>query len=203
MSKKLDLAEILGLPAKQDERIFSRPVANFHEFYLSGEIEGPENYIEWFQTIRHAGPSDIFKMYINSPGGDISAAIQFMRVIQESQATFIVSVEGICASAATMIFLMADNFEVSDYSMFMFHTYSGGVVGKGGEMWDQLKHERKWSEHMLKDIYKDFLTEKEIMSLLENKDIWMDGQEVVKRLKKRESKRKQAETAPKVENKPK
>ena len=66
--------------------------------------------------------------------------------------------------------------------MFMFHNYSGGAFGKGGEMIDQLIHERKWSERLLNEIYKDFLTEDEIKSILDNKDIWMDGEEVVKRI---------------------
>ena len=67
----------------------------------------------------------------------------------------------------------------------MFHNYSAGVFGKGGEMFDQLQHERKWSARLMNEIYKDFMTEQEIKSMLENKDIWMDGEEVVKRLEKR------------------
>lgn len=189
MPKKIDLMELFGNPIKQDDRIYSRPIANVHEFYLSGEIESPENYIEWFQTIRHATEADVIKIYINSGGGHIDTTIQMLRALNETNATVVTSVEGMCASAATMIFLQGDNFEVSEYSMFMFHTYSGGAIGKGGEMWEQLQHERKWSEHMLRNIYKDFLTEKEITSLLENKDIWMDGTEVIKRLKRRNTKK--------------
>lgn len=189
MPKKIDLSELFGNPIKQDDRLYSRPIANIHEFYLSGEIESPENYIEWFQTMRHCSQADVIKIYINSGGGHIDTTIQMLRALNETEATVITSVEGMCASAATMIFLQGDNFEVSEYSMFMFHTYSGGAIGKGGEMWEQLQHERKWSEHLLRNIYKDFLTEREITSLLENKDIWMDGTEVIKRLKKRASKK--------------
>ncbi len=69
--------------------------------------------------------------------------------------------------------------------MFMYHNYSSGVVGKGGEMYDRLAHEKEWSEKLMRDIYADFLTEKEITSILDNKDIWMDGDEVIKRLKKK------------------
>ena len=85
-------------------------------------------------------------------------------------------------SAATMIFMCADSFEVTPHSVFMFHNYSGGAIGKGGEMIDQLLHERKWSEKLMKDIYRGFLTDTEIKSMLDNKDIWMDGEEVVKRI---------------------
>ena len=109
-------------------------------------------------------------------------AIQFLRVLSETEATIAVSVEGACMSAATLIFLCGDQFEVSSHSMFMFHNYSSGVEGKGGEMYDRIQHEKTWSEKLLRDIYSDFLTEKEIVSILDNKDIWMDGEEVIKRL---------------------
>ena len=180
---KLDLAELFGKTVKQDERFFSKQLVNVHEFYLCGEIETPEEYIQWFDTIRHSGETDVIKIYINSPGGNVFTAIQFMRVLKESSAKIVMSVEGECASAATMIFLCGDSFEVSEHSMFMFHNYSSGVFGKGGEMFDQLKHERKWSESLLREIYEDFLTEKEIVSILDNKDIWMTGDEIIERLK--------------------
>lgn len=188
MPKKIDLLELLGKNANQDERMFNKQLVNVNEFYLSGEIESPDEYIQWFDTIRHAGDNDVIKIYINSGGGDMFTAIQFMRVLNETSATVVMSVEGICASAATMIMLCGDSFEVSDHSMFMFHNYSGGTYGKGGEMLDQLQHERKWSEKLLREVYKDFLTEAEITTVLENKDIWMDGDEVISRLKERQAK---------------
>jgi len=182
-NKKFDLSELFGKSVKQDERIFNKQLVNVFEFYLSGEIESSEEYIQWFDTIRHAGEADVVKIYINSPGGDVFTAIQFMRALEETSAKVIMSVEGICASAATMIMLGGDTFEVSEHSMFMFHNYSGGTFGKGGEMLDQLKHERAWSEQLMREVYADFLTEEEIVSILNNRDIWMDGDEVIKRLK--------------------
>jgi ATP-dependent protease ClpP protease subunit len=206
MPKKIDLSELFGGGVKQDERTFHKQMVNIHEFYLSGEIESAENYIGWFDTIRHAGETDVVKIYINSPGGDVFSAIQFMRVLQETSANVVVSIEGICASAATMIMLCADTFEVSEHTMFMFHNYSGGTFGKGGEMLDQLKHERAWSEKLLREGYKYFLTDIEITSMLDNKDIWMDGEEVIKRLTARKEKLEEeseteSETVPKPKRK--
>jgi ATP-dependent protease ClpP protease subunit len=179
---------LLGKGVKQDDRTFHKQLVNVHEFYLSGEIESAENYIQWFDTIRHAGETDVIKIYLNSPGGDVFTAVQFMRVLQETDANIVMSVEGICASAATMIMLCGNTFEISEHTMFMFHNYSGGTFGKGGEMLDQLQHERKWSEKLLRDVYKDFLTNDEVTSLLENKDIWMDAMEVGERLKAKQAK---------------
>jgi ATP-dependent protease ClpP protease subunit len=194
-----DILEI-GKPKVHSNGYFpSKPIAQLHEFYLTGEIGPADDYVEWFDAIRHATENDTIKIYINSHGGDLFTAIQFMRVLAETNAAVICSVEGSCMSAATMVFLCADKFEVTPHSVFMFHNYSGGTIGKGGEMIDQLQHERKWSERLMREIYSGFLTQEEIKSMLDNKDFWMDGEEVVKRLSdKIDSTEKQKKTPTKT-----
>ena len=164
-----------------EKQKFRKPLASVYEFYLSGYLEEPQEYVDWFDTIRNATANDQIRIYINCRGGDLDAAIQFMRVLGETEAEVTCSVEGSCMSAATMIFLCADNFEVTPHSLFMFHNYSGGVFGKGGEMYDQAVFERKWSNAFLNHIYQDFLTAKEIEGLLDNKDLWLDSEDVLKR----------------------
>lgn len=193
--KQIDLSELFKPPVNQNNRFIQKQAINIFEFYLSGDIDGSEEYIEWFDIIRSASENDILKFYINSNGGDLFTAIQFMRVLNDTAANVIVSVEGMCASAATLIFLCGHQFEVSPHSVFMFHNYSSGVVGKGGEMYDRLAHERVWSEKLLRDVYSDFLTEEEIVSILDSKDIWMDGDQVVDRLKAKVEKLKAEQEA--------
>lgn len=159
-----------------------RPIAKVHKFYISGEIKPPSEYISWFETIRNAGETDVVVLHINSYGGDLFTAIQFMRAMTETKANIVASVEGACMSAATIIFLSARHWEISKHSMFMFHNYSSGSFGKGGEMYDNIVHEREWSKKLWKDVYSGFLTDEEITSILQNKDIWMSGEEVSKRL---------------------
>ena len=161
---------------------FSKTSSHLYEFYLSGEILDAEEYIDWFDIIRNANSTDTIRIYINSGGGDLYTTLQFLRVMSETEATIVTSVEGACMSAATMIFLHGDRQEVTPHSLFMFHNYSAGVVGKGGEMYDQLQFERKWSENFMTDVYAGFLTTEEITSMMHNKDIWMTSDEVVERL---------------------
>jgi ATP-dependent protease ClpP protease subunit len=196
MKKKRELVMPRNSPTPQTQQSSStlqkafvnKSINNLHSFYLSGSIEDPAEYVAWFELIRNAGENDVIQIHINSYGGDLFTAIQFMRAIADTQAHVICSVEGACMSAATMIFLCADTFEVSEHSMFMFHNYSSATFGKGGEMFDNIVHERKWSEHLLKRIYAGFLHDAEIASLLDNKDIWMDGEQVLKRLEERQKK---------------
>lgn len=172
-------------PFAQKPKFFQQPVATAVTFYLCGEIKPAEEYVEWFQILRAAGENDIIYIRINSEGGDLFSAMQLVRAIQESNANIVCTVEGICMSAATLIFLSGDRYELSDHTMFMFHNYSSGTIGKGGEMYDQITHFRSWSEKLFTSFYKDFLTPEEIKSMLDNKDIWLDAEEVAKRLEKR------------------
>ena len=165
--------------------VFARPSGNVFDFYLNGTIEGPEEYVEWNHLIRTASDNDIIYLHINCYGGDVMTAIQLMRALSETNAHVIASVEGACMSAATFIFLVADAYEISEHSMFMFHNYSGGTFGKGNEMKEQIFHEEKWAKNLLSKLYANFLTAAEIKDIMTGRDIWMDPAEVGKRLEKR------------------
>lgn len=162
-----------------------KSIGTLYEYYISGGITGPEDYISIFDEIRHARDTDEVKLYLNTFGGDLYTAIQFMRVLSETNALVTCSVEGACMSAGTLIFLNADVFEVTPHSSFMIHNYSGGTMGKGSEMHAQIVHEKKWSEKLFKEVYEDFLTEKEIDEILAGRDLWMEVDEVADRMNKR------------------
>ena len=176
--------------------MFTKVIGRQYSFYLSGEVKEPEEYIEWFDIIRNAGPDDDIVIHINSMGGNLDTALQFIRAISETQACVTTSIEGSCMSAATMIFLQGHSFQISPFSLFMVHNYSGGAFGKGGEMYDNIVYERNWSKDFLHTVYKDFLTEAEINSMLDNKDLWLTHKDVETRcrelMKKRIAKAKAA-----------
>jgi ATP-dependent protease ClpP protease subunit len=174
-----DLIFGLGSGSKS---FYKRPIATAYEFYLSGPVTEANDYTEWFDIMRNATPDDDLNIRINSRGGDVATAIQFIRVMAECLGQITCSIEGDCMSAATMIFLAGDRFEITPHSLFMVHNYSGGTIGKGGEMFDQIVFERDWSAKLLKQVYTGFLTKKEIKSLLDGKDIWLDYEEVAKRV---------------------
>ena len=96
-----DIIEI-GKPKTHSNGYFpTKPLSSIHEFYLTGEIGPAEDYVEWFDAIRHSNENDAIKIYINSCGGDLFTAIQFLRVLSDTQATVIASVEGACMSLRT------------------------------------------------------------------------------------------------------
>lgn len=169
-----------------------KSLGSLYEFYISGEIESPECYIDIYDIIRHSNPNDIIKIYLNSFGGDLFSAIQFLRVLSESEAEIIVSVEGAAMSAATLLLLAADSVEITPHSSIMLHDYSSGAYGKGGDLHRQIVHERRWSEKLFRDVYEDFLSDTEITSMLDGKEIWLTSEDTICRLQKRAELRKEA-----------
>jgi ATP-dependent protease ClpP protease subunit len=165
--------------------VFNRPTGQILDFYLNSTIGSPEEYAEWNQILRSSGEQDVVYLHINCYGGQALTAVQLMRAISESRATVVASVEGACMSAATFLFLMADVCEISDHSIFMFHNFSGGTIGKGNEMMAQVHHNDKWARNLMESIYQDFFTQEEIDSILEGKDYWLSPDEVTERLQKR------------------
>lgn len=183
----------------QTSTTFSSEYGSVMDFYLSSTIGEPSEYIDWFHKIRNARKSDIINIHINCPGGNLFTTVQFLQVLSECEAHIIMNVAGSCMSAATLIFLMGDEFIVNEHSAFLFHNYSGGMIGKGGEMYHNMVHDRKWSERLFRSQYEHFLTPEEISNLVDDKDIWMDAETVVKRLESRgeailSSETEQAET---------
>lgn len=181
LSNMLELSPMGDLVKKP----LTNPRGYIHELYLTGEVIEAEHYIDWFHLIRHATEDDLIIIHINSPGGDGATAIQFKSVLAETDAGVIASVEGDCMSAATMIMLSCDHLVIAEHSRFLIHNYSAMTMGKGGEMYDHITAERVWSESLMRDIYKGFLTEAEIAQVLEGKDFWMDRDEVIKRTEKK------------------
>ena len=189
-NSNIDLEEIIKVKQNGNKLFASKPMATFHEFYLTGRIEEADEYISVFDMIRHAREEDVVKIYVNSPGGDLFTALQFGRAMGDSDATIIVSVEGQCCSAATIIALAADMVELSNHCVWMCHNYSSGMIGKGHELHSQAEFERDWSIKLMKDIYDGFLTDKEINAMLDGRDIWLAADDVMKRLEQRHNKMK-------------
>lgn len=155
-----------------------------HHFYLSQGIEDPEKYVEMIHRIKIANPGEVIYIYLNTPGGRLDTAIQLINAMRVSQAKIVTVVEAESHSAGTLIFLCGDEFIVHDNCSMMFHNFSGGTFGKGNEMKLQIDATTRWFNKLAKDIYYPFLSHQEIEDMLAGKDIWMESEEIRRRLKK-------------------
>ena len=150
--------------------------------YLTDVIEAPSLYNELCYKLDNASPAEEFFIYINTPGGILDAAIMTVNSIKNTAANTTARLSGTVASAGTIIALACKNVEVADHTAFMIHNYSGGLFGKGHELKAHQEFVDANLNKSFSSFYEGFLTPAEIKRVIDGKDYWMNKDEVLSRL---------------------
>ena len=150
--------------------------------YLTDVIEAPPLYNELCYKLDNASPAEEFFIYINTPGGILDAAIMTVNSIKNTAANTTARLSGTVASAGTIIALACKNVEVADHTAFMIHNYSGGLFGKGHELKAHQEFVDANLNKSFSSFYEGFLTPAEIKRVIDGKDYWMNKDEVLSRL---------------------
>ena len=161
-------------------------------YYLCGDIREPQYYTELFYTLRTASDTDLVYLHLNSSGGDFNTGLQIINNAQASNARVVTILEARAYSMAALIFLCGDELIVHDNCQLMFHIYSGIFAGKGNEQQAEVAAIGKWFEKVMGRICSPFLSEAEIGNILKGSDVWMDSDEIRRRL----TRMQRARTAP-------
>ncbi len=151
-------------------------------YYLCGDILEPQYYTELFYTLRTASDTDLIYLHLNSSGGDFNTGLQIINNILASEARVATILEARAFSMAALIFLSGDKLIVHDNCQLMFHIYSGSFAGKGNEQQAEIIAVSNWFEKVMERICMPFLTESEIGKILKGSDVWMDSDEIRRRL---------------------
>lgn len=106
--------------------------------YLSGEISdetwfGDEVTPKLFRDELMAGSGDI-TLWINSPGGDVFAAAQIYNMLMDYPGHVTVKIDGLAASAASVIAMAGSQVEMSPVAMMMIHNPITVAIGDSKEM---------------------------------------------------------------------
>lgn len=174
-------------PQVNNIRTQMEPISVKYTIRLDRDVSEPEDFQEELATIRAANQTDVVHILINSAGGYLSTAKAFLNTLAQTDAHIITEIEGEACSAATLIFLAGHEYRVSDDATFMAHTSSYGYGGKESNVRQYVEHQAKANDRLLRKYYKHFLSDKEIDEVIEGKDIWMDADEIMERLEKRQS----------------
>jgi len=137
-----------------------------------------------FNELREAKGNDYLEFMINSGGGFVQEGMQFYNIIQEKfHGRTVAYLDNYGYSMGAMLFSMADKRVIYPYSDFMYHNYSGGAFGKGGELKARVDHNHeRLNEFFHKMIVgQGFLSEKEYQQMLVGQDFWMGAKELCKR----------------------
>lgn len=106
--------------------------------FLNGEISdetwfGDEVTPKWFKDELHDGNGNI-TVWINSPGGDVFAAAQIYNMLCDYKGSVTVKIDGIAASAASVIAMAGNTVLVSPVAMMMIHNPATIAMGNTEDM---------------------------------------------------------------------
>lgn len=161
-------------------------------YYLCGEIREPQYYTELFYTLRTASETDLVYLHLNSSGGDFNTGLQIINNVLASNARVVTILEARAYSMAALIFLCGDELIVHDNCQLMFHIYSGIFAGKGNEQQAEVIAVGSWFEKVMSRLCTPFLSTHEIEAILKGSDLWLDSDEIRRRLQRMQ----RARTAP-------
>lgn len=131
-----------------------------------------------FRDELNAGSGDI-TVWINSPGGDCIAAAQIYNMLMEYKGNVTVKIDGIAASAASVIAMAGTKVCVSPVSMMMIHNTMTVAMGNTSEMQKAIE--------MLDEVKESIINAYEIktgmsrtkISHLMDAETWMDANSAV------------------------
>lgn len=111
---------------------------NTRTLYLNGAIAeeswfGDEVTPKQFKSDLVSGEGDI-DIWINSPGGDCIAASQIYNMLMDYKGNVTVKIDGIAASAASVIAMAGTTVKVSPTSLMMIHNPLTVAIGDSDEM---------------------------------------------------------------------
>lgn len=178
-----DLAAAKALIQNNPLRVQALPDKTVIDFYMPKEItDCSEDYIDFFRALADARTTDEVNLHINCYGGECSTAFQIIDNLQASQASINIIVEGDCCSAATMIMLAGDNWDIMPHAYAMLHAYSSIEYGKRQELKASEKFREKWLDASIREIYKGFLTDEELDLMMQGQDYYFTASEIIDRL---------------------
>jgi ATP-dependent Clp protease protease subunit len=131
-----------------------------------------------FKDELNAGSGDI-TVWINSPGGDCVAAAQIYNMLTQYKGNVTVKIDGIAASAASVIAMAGNMVLMSPVSMMMIHNPATVAIGDHAEMQKAIDMLAEVKESIINAyVIKTGLTRAKLSHLMDA-ETWMDANKAV------------------------
>jgi ATP-dependent protease ClpP protease subunit len=153
----------------------------FYYINIDKEIEEPSKYRLIFDVLRTAREQDIVTIIVNTPGGRGDTLSQLLYYVDSCKAHTICELHQGYSAGAYFPFI-CDEVQLHHFSTMMFHEGSYVMYGKSNEHSDYAEYSKKEDERMLRKFCTGFLTVKEIEEIMKGKDLYLDSDEIQKRL---------------------
>jgi len=185
MKQKMNNEDVFDLlqSSEQLDYSLSSITHNKFEFSLDEDIKEPSYYRNLIEVLNNATEQDLVVLNINSFGGHLDSAISIIDALRNTRANTLAWISGSAYSAAGLIALSCQNVEVGEFATFMCHNSQYGLGGYTTDIKDRALFEHKMTSKIMQSVYRFFLSPEEIESVLMNKTIWMDSDEIIERLR--------------------
>lgn len=171
-----------------------------HRVFLDKEIIDEFHYREIIETIISANEGDLVEILISSPGGRASTCVSIINAIRSSKAFVRGVITSEACSAASIISLCCDELIAMPNSYMMIHNVSFGTVGSLNQVMPYTDFTNKWCSELYADVYKDFLTEDELLKVSYGGDMYLTADEVNTRVQRRQEIRQERVESAEAEN---
>ncbi|HHX60626.1 MAG TPA: Clp protease ClpP [Epulopiscium sp.] len=118
-------------------------------------------------------------VWINSPGGDVFAASQIYNMLKEYKGNVTVKVDGLAASAASVIAMAGDRIEMSPVAMLMIHNPSTVIWGEETDMVKAKEMLAEVKESIVNAYESKTGLERNKISKMMDKETWMSSKKAV------------------------
>lgn len=176
-------SDIVAMAEKHPLQITAEKKAKKCEVRITGTLyewnNSSEEFTRKIDAFLAEGITDV-DVYINSPGGDVFVAAEISNQIQRFPGAKKGIGGAIVASAATMIAIELDSFEMAENGQFMYHKPSAGLYGNEDKIEASLKLLKSLSsQYKKKYSEKTGMSEEDIEANWSKGDVWLTAQEAL------------------------
>ena len=152
------------------------------ELILYGSIGSDEYWDDisdkaFKQDIENLGDVENIILHINSPGGSVFSAVAIANTLKNHKAKITANIDGLAASAATIITSACDTVKMPKNALFMVHNPITFAYGNNQDMQKTLEMLNKVKNSIIETYLNKAKTDKETLSELMDNETWMSAEE--------------------------
>ena len=123
--------------------------------------------------------TDDIAVWLNSPGGDVFAASQIYTMLKEYEGKVTVKIDGIAASAASVIAMAGDEIVMSPVAMMMIHNPATVIFGEAGDLASGIKMLTEVKESIINAYEQKTKLPRNKISNMMDAETWFSAQKAV------------------------
>lgn len=153
--------------------------------FLDETVREPKYYRQVLTRLDSLGEHDQLEFRINTYGGNLDSTLALVNVIKNTEADVIGYIDGVAASAGSIIALSCPTVHVAPHATMMVHSAFGGSAGILNNLANHSSFIDKQVRMLMKDTYDGFLTDEELEQVYLGRELWFNSDEICTRLERR------------------